>query len=64
MGKRRRGSPNYYARRDERARREAAARAHARDPARLAEKMLDGLDLDGLADTMTRGLHRREEQDQ
>lgn len=59
MGKRRRGgNPNYYARRTERARREAAARAAARSPEAIAAGLLKGMDLESLTRSLTASLER------
>ena len=60
MGKRRSG-PNYYQRRDAKARRDAARRATARSPEAIADRLLAGLDLDGIARTLTEALERRDE---
>lgn len=55
MGKRKRGgNPNYYARRDARARREAAARS----PQAIAERLLKQIDVDRLARSLADGLER------
>ena len=55
MGKRKRGgNPNYYRRRTERARREAAARS----PQAIAERLLKQIDVDGLARALTDRLDR------
>ena len=60
MGKRR-PAPNYYQRRDAKARRDAARRAEARSPEAVANRLLAGLDLDGIARTLTEALERRDE---
>ena len=60
MGKRR-PAPNYYQRRDAKARRDAARRAEARSPEAIADRLLAGLDLDGIARTLTEALERRDE---
>ena len=60
MGKRR-PAPNYYQRRDAKARRDAARRAAARSPEAIADRLLAGLDLDGIARTLTEALERRDE---
>ena len=57
----RRSAPNYYQRRDAKARRDAARRAQARSPEVIADRLLDGLDLDGIARTLTEALERRDE---
>lgn len=59
MGKRR--APNYYQRRDAKARRDAARRAAARSPEAIADRLLAGLDLDGIARTLAEALERRDE---
>ena len=59
MGKRR-PAPNYYQRRDAKARRDAARRAEARSPEAIADRLLAGLDLDGVARTLTEALERRD----
>lgn len=59
MGKRKRGgSPNYYQRRDERARREEHARRVARSPEAVAARLLEAIDVDGLARALTDRLDR------
>lgn len=57
----RRPTPNYYQRRDAKARRDAARRAAARSPEAIADRLLAGLDLDGIAHTLTEALERRDE---
>lgn len=52
----RRPTPNYYQRRDAKARRDAARRAAARSPEAIADRLLAGLDLDGLAQRLARNL--------
>ena len=59
MSKRRR-SPNYYERRDAKARRDAARRAAARSPDAIAAKLLQHIDVDRIAHDMTRALERDE----
>ena len=59
MAKRHR-TPNYYQRRDAKARRDAARRAAARSPEAVADRLLAGLDLDGIARTLTDALERRD----
>lgn len=57
MGKRKRGgNPNYYARRTERARREEHARRVARSPETVAARLLEAIDVDGLAQHLARNL--------
>ena len=53
----RRPTPNYYQRRDAKARRDAAQRAAARSPQAIAERLLDTLDIDHLAHTLTTALN-------
>lgn len=53
---RRRGQPNYYQRRDAKARRDAARRAAARSPDAIAERLLEHVDVDALAESLTRHL--------
>ena len=59
MSKRRR-SPNYYERRDAKARRDAARRAAARSPDAIAAKLLQHIDVDRIAHDLTRALERDE----
>lgn len=57
MGKRKRGgNPNYYHRRTERARREEHARRAARSPEAVAARLLEAIDVDGLAQHLARRL--------
>lgn len=58
MGKRR-SAPNYYQRRDAKASREAHRRAAARTPEAIADRLMAGLDIDGLASTLAEALERR-----
>lgn len=55
MGKRR-SAPNYYQRRDAKARRDAARRAQARSPEAIADRLLESIDVDGLAQRLARNL--------
>lgn len=54
MPRKRRPQPNYYLRRTEKARREAARAAAARHPHLVSEKLLEGLDLDAIAAPLAR----------
>lgn len=59
MGKRKRGgNPNYYHRRTEQARREEHARRAARSPEAVAARLLEAIDVDGLARALTDRLDR------
>ena len=53
---RRRGQPNYYQRRDAKARRDAARRAAARSPDAIAARLLEHIDVDALAENLTQHL--------
>lgn len=57
---RRRDQPNYYQRRDAKARRDAARRAAARSPDAIAGKLLQHIDVDKIAQDMARALQRDE----
>lgn len=61
MGKRRGGNPNYYHRRTERARREEHARRVARSPEAVAARLLEAIDVDGLAAHLARRLENNRE---
>ena len=56
----RRPTPNYYQRRDAKARRDAARRAAARSPDAIAAKLLQHIDVDSIAHDLTRALERDE----
>lgn len=62
MGKRKRGgNPNYYHRRTEKARREEQARRAARSPEAVAARLIESIDVDGLAQHLARRLENNHE---
>lgn len=60
---RRRGQPNYYQRRDAKARRDAARRAAARSPDAIAARLLEHIDVESIAENMTRALNGDDDRD-
>lgn len=59
MGKRKRGgNPNYYARRGERARREAAAAAEARSLEAVIGRLVDDMNLEAITRGLTESFDR------